>query len=244
MAFNRVILRLKRTVLCDKREQKPNLDSMDIGGPTDVRVIDVSDFLPGLTYHERKQIREEASSGALRLQSLQSHPPLSFPETSLNGSKSRLQSLATGPVQSASTEADAVSSHYPSSDVFPEADSVIAHAATLDAGPGAEFSSASTRSEDDHSAYVVRMKDVEKGERRYSSDASSTRSSDEMDAKDKKHRAGPTHALTLDKEERDIHEDLSATGRGGKDVEVEQIHGNHIVGNSFTTGETKALVAC
>jgi len=27
-------------------------------------------------------------------------------------------------------------------------------------------------------------------------------------------------------------------------VEVEQIHDNHIVGNSFTTGETKVLVAC
>ncbi|KAI4672576.1 uncharacterized protein J4E78_001077 [Alternaria triticimaculans] len=226
---------------------------MDIGGPTDVRVIDVSDFLPGLTYHERKQIREEASSGALRLQSLQSHPPLSFPETSLNGSNSRLQSIATDPVQSASTEADAISSHYPSSDVFPEADSVMAHAAALDAGPGAEFSSASTRSEDEHGADVVRMKDVEKGERRHGRDASSPRSSHEMDAEDKKHRVGPSHALSLnkgtdaanlEKEERDAHKDLSATGRGGKDMEVEQIHNNHIVGSSFTTGETKVLVAC
>ena len=39
MTFNRLILRLKRTLLCDKREQKPNLDNMNIvrtaaGGPS------------------------------------------------------------------------------------------------------------------------------------------------------------------------------------------------------------------
>ena len=104
---------------------------------------------------------------------------------------------------------------------------MIAHAATLDAGPGAEFSSASTRSEDEYSADVVRMRDVENDERRYSSDASSPRSSRQMDAKDKKHRVRPTHASTLDKgsevrdctdagnlekEERDADKDLSATG--------------------------------
>ncbi|KAI4646888.1 hypothetical protein J4E93_005112 [Alternaria ventricosa] len=231
---------------------------MDIGGPTDVRVIDVSDFLPGLTYHQRKQIREEASSGALRLQSLQSHPPLSFPETPLDGSNSGLQSIAPDPVQSASTEADAVSSHYPSSDVFPEADSVIAHAATLDAGPGAEFSSASTRSEDEHSTDVVRMKDVEKGERRYSSDSGSPRSSREMDAKDK-HRIGPRHALTLDKgsevqdstgagilgkKERDADGETSALRRGEMDVEVPHYYNNLNAGNGFTAGETKVLAAC
>jgi len=121
---------------------------------------------------------------------------------------------------------------------------VIAHAATLDAGPGAEVSSASTRSESEHSADVVRMKNVENGERRCSSDSSSPRSSHEKETKDKKHRGGPTHALTLDKEERDAEKDLSATGRGGKDVEVKQIHDNHTVGNIFTTGETKVLVAC
>lgn len=121
---------------------------------------------------------------------------------------------------------------------------MIAHATTLDAGPGAEFSSASAISEDEHSADVVRMKDVENDERRYSSDASSPRSSPQIDAEDKKHRVGPTHVLTLDKEERDADKDLSATGRGGKDVEVEQIHDNHIVGNSYITGETKVLVAC
>ena len=121
---------------------------------------------------------------------------------------------------------------------------MIAHAATLDAGPGAEFSSASTRSEDEHSADVVRMKDVENDERRYSSDASSPRCSHEIDAEDKKHRVGPTHALTLDKEERDADEELSATGRGGQDVEVEHIYDNHIAGNTCITGETKVLVAC
>jgi hypothetical protein len=80
-----------------------------------------------------------------------------------------------------------------------------------------------------------------------------------MDAEDKKHRVGPTHALTLDKspevqnstdaanlekEEGDADEDLSATGRGGKDVEVEHIYDNHIAGNTCITGETKVLVAC
>ena len=136
---------------------------------------------------------------------------------------------------------------------------MIAHAATLDAGPGAKFSSASTRSEDGHSADVVRMKDVENGGRRYSSDSCSPRSSHEMDAKDKKRRVVSTHASTLDKgtkvqdrmdtanlekEDGDADEDLAATGRGGKDVEVEQMRDNHIVGNSCITGETKVLVAC
>ncbi|KAH6882764.1 hypothetical protein BKA58DRAFT_434525 [Alternaria rosae] len=101
MTFNRIIIRIERTLLCDKREPNPNLDNMDIGGLTDVRVIDLSDFLPGLTYRQRKQIQEEASSGALRLQSLQSHPPISIP--SLNGSNLHLQSIATDLVQSAST---------------------------------------------------------------------------------------------------------------------------------------------
>lgn len=148
--------------------------------------------------------------------------------------------------------------------MFPKADSVIAHVVLLDAGPEVVPSSASTKPEDDHSPDIVLMKDVENNERRYSSDSSGVEPISnsplpfhEMNPKDEKNRVEPPHAMTLDKcsevqdsteleklkkEEMDADDDLSATGRGGKDVEVEHIYDNHIVGNSFTTGETKVLV--
>ncbi|KAF1846700.1 uncharacterized protein K460DRAFT_406892 [Cucurbitaria berberidis CBS 394.84] len=79
MAFKDIITKLRRAVLCcSKRKSKI---SLDIGHPTDVRRVDISDALPGLTDAERKYIREKASSDAIHLLGLQSHPP-SHPATS------------------------------------------------------------------------------------------------------------------------------------------------------------------
>jgi hypothetical protein len=49
------------------------------GSPTNVRRVDISDALPGLTDAERKNIREKASSDAIYLLSLQSQPTTSPP---------------------------------------------------------------------------------------------------------------------------------------------------------------------
>ncbi|KAF3039499.1 hypothetical protein E8E12_003403 [Didymella heteroderae] len=73
MAFKDVISKIRRSLLCcSKRERKC---SLDIGSPTDVRRVDISDALPGLTDTERKYIREKASSDAIHLLGLHSHPP-------------------------------------------------------------------------------------------------------------------------------------------------------------------------
>ncbi|KAF1927898.1 uncharacterized protein M421DRAFT_162889 [Didymella exigua CBS 183.55] len=73
MAFKDVILKIQRSFLCcSKRERKCPLD---IGSPTNVRRVDVSGTLPGLTDAERKYIREKVSSDAIHLLGLQSHPP-------------------------------------------------------------------------------------------------------------------------------------------------------------------------
>ncbi|KAH6614048.1 hypothetical protein C7974DRAFT_69606 [Boeremia exigua] len=73
MAFKDIVSRFRRSLLCcNKRERK---SSLDIGSPTNVRVVDVSDALPGLTDAQRKYIREKASSDAIHLLGLQAHPP-------------------------------------------------------------------------------------------------------------------------------------------------------------------------
>ncbi|KAJ8117871.1 hypothetical protein OPT61_g1036 [Boeremia exigua] len=73
MAFKEVISKIQHSLLCcSKRERK---SSLDIGSPTNVRRVDVSDSLPGLTDAQRKYIREKASSDAIHLLGLQSHPP-------------------------------------------------------------------------------------------------------------------------------------------------------------------------
>ncbi|KAJ4368218.1 hypothetical protein N0V83_006574 [Neocucurbitaria cava] len=99
MAFKDIIMKIRRAVLCcSKREHKLSLDIVRTsllmlatrpprisandykGHPTDVRRVDISDALPGLTDAERKYIREKASSDAIHLLGLQSHPP-SHPPT-------------------------------------------------------------------------------------------------------------------------------------------------------------------
>ncbi|KAF2631030.1 hypothetical protein BU25DRAFT_445987 [Macroventuria anomochaeta] len=73
MTFKDVISKIQRSILCySKRERKC---SLDISSPTNVRRVDVSNALPGLTDAERKYIREKASSNAIHLLGLQFHPP-------------------------------------------------------------------------------------------------------------------------------------------------------------------------
>ncbi|KAI8942545.1 hypothetical protein NX059_000605 [Plenodomus lindquistii] len=77
MKFRRVVL------CCSEREEKSSVETvrLEIGRPTDVRRVDVSATLPGLTDAERRYIREKASSDAVHLLGLQSEPP-SHPPTS------------------------------------------------------------------------------------------------------------------------------------------------------------------
>ncbi|KAF9694379.1 hypothetical protein EKO04_007527 [Ascochyta lentis] len=77
MTFKDIVSKVQLSILCCiGRERKR---SLDIGSPTDVRHVDVSDTLPGLTNTERQYIREKASNDAIRLLSLQSHPPSQSP---------------------------------------------------------------------------------------------------------------------------------------------------------------------
>ncbi|CAO2654792.1 Nn.00g115250.m01.CDS01 [Neocucurbitaria sp. VM-36] len=93
MAFKDIITRLRRAVLCcSKRKRKL---SLDIGHPTDVRRVDISDALPGLTDAERKYIREKASSDAIHLLGLQSHPPSHPPTSPPSPTESHSPSIAT-----------------------------------------------------------------------------------------------------------------------------------------------------
>ncbi|KZM25961.1 uncharacterized protein EKO05_0009097 [Ascochyta rabiei] len=73
MPFKDIVSEVRRSILCcvGRDRKRP----LDIGSPTNVRHINVSDTLPGLTDTERKHIREKVSNDAIRLLSLQSHPP-------------------------------------------------------------------------------------------------------------------------------------------------------------------------
>ncbi|KAH7069027.1 hypothetical protein BKA63DRAFT_99782 [Paraphoma chrysanthemicola] len=79
MAFKKTIMKLRRAMLCCSKHDRTH--SMDIGSPTNVRRVDISDALPGLTDSERKYLREKASSDAIHLLGIQSLPP-SHPATS------------------------------------------------------------------------------------------------------------------------------------------------------------------
>lgn len=73
--------KLKRRGFCHLKhytQRKKTLTTLK-GHPTNVRRVDISDALPGLTDTERKYIREKASSDAIHLLGLQSHPPTSPP---------------------------------------------------------------------------------------------------------------------------------------------------------------------
>ncbi|KAF1955855.1 hypothetical protein CC80DRAFT_548920 [Byssothecium circinans] len=73
MAFKDVMMKVRRIILCGRKEERK--PSLEIGCPTDVRRMDISDTIPGLTSADKKMIKERASNDAIRLFSLQSHPP-------------------------------------------------------------------------------------------------------------------------------------------------------------------------
>ncbi|OAL54335.1 hypothetical protein IQ07DRAFT_595859 [Pyrenochaeta sp. DS3sAY3a] len=79
MTLKDIIMKLRWSLLCcSQRERK---SSLDIGPPTNVCRVDISDALPGLTDAERKYIREKASSDAIHLLSLQSRPSSRSPSS-------------------------------------------------------------------------------------------------------------------------------------------------------------------
>ncbi|KAJ4312627.1 hypothetical protein N0V94_007354 [Neodidymelliopsis sp. IMI 364377] len=92
MAFKDVISKIQRSILCCSKREK-----LDIGSPTDVRRVDVSDALPGLTDAERKYIREKASSDAIHLLGLQSHSPSHPPSEAATAPPSPEHSLRREP---------------------------------------------------------------------------------------------------------------------------------------------------
>ncbi|KAG9194654.1 hypothetical protein G6011_04689 [Alternaria panax] len=199
MAFKGFIARLKQNLLCDKHERKPNLD---IGEPTNVRVIDVSESLPGLTDAQRKQIREEASSGALRLQDIRSQPPTSPP--SPNDFDAHRTSVATDTAESVSTHTEIISL-YSFSDVSPEesAMAMVARNTTFENLPSS-VSTSPRRKQRAYSPLPMRVKSMWNSKGRYSSDSngkeniSHSSSINETSLKDKRLDADSSHVLKIE----------------------------------------------
>jgi hypothetical protein len=195
---------------------------------------------------------------------------MSFP--SLNGSNPQLQPVAIDSVQCASVHAEGTSTHYPSSDAFPETASEEApeevFVAPLNIAFSDSFSSVFTppqEANDQHSPYLVRIKSEEKNAWRRSNqcagkeDISHSPSSDEPNLQDDIDRVESSHTLSLgadsdirdnadvtglEKEERAAEEGTSAATRAGEDIEAEYICDSDIVGEGFTTGKRELLVAC
>ncbi|KAF1919588.1 hypothetical protein BDU57DRAFT_536552 [Ampelomyces quisqualis] len=73
MLLKKAIMKVRRAILCCRsHKRKP---SLDIGSPTNVRHVPITDSLPGLTDSERLYIREKASSDAIHLLGLHTSPP-------------------------------------------------------------------------------------------------------------------------------------------------------------------------
>ncbi|PSN62018.1 hypothetical protein BS50DRAFT_638604 [Corynespora cassiicola Philippines] len=73
MAIRNLIAKIRRAILCCRKEETKAC--MEIGSPTDVRRMDAGEGMPGLSDEDRRLIREKVSNDAIRLLSLQSHPP-------------------------------------------------------------------------------------------------------------------------------------------------------------------------
>ncbi|PVI02499.1 hypothetical protein DM02DRAFT_727157 [Periconia macrospinosa] len=73
MAFRGIMKRIRRVILCGKGEEakKP----LEIGSPTDVRRMDFSEALPGLTEADSKFIREKTANDDIHLITFQPHAP-------------------------------------------------------------------------------------------------------------------------------------------------------------------------
>ncbi|KAF1839499.1 hypothetical protein BDW02DRAFT_486894 [Decorospora gaudefroyi] len=124
MTFKSTILKLRHSLLCcNKHERRPSLDIVRLpypapptlhqkpptnqsqGSPTNVRHIDISDALPGLTETQRAHIREKASADAIRLLSLHSHPPTAPPSpTNPSTASSSLREPSTTLLNAASKD--------------------------------------------------------------------------------------------------------------------------------------------
>ncbi|KAJ4296842.1 hypothetical protein N0V90_006890 [Kalmusia sp. IMI 367209] len=88
MGFENIMEKFRRFLLCCSKVERKR--SLDIGSPTDVRRMDITEGMPNLTEADAKIIREEASHDAIRLLSLQSHPPTQPPSPTSLKNKSPL----------------------------------------------------------------------------------------------------------------------------------------------------------
>ncbi|KAF2688210.1 hypothetical protein K458DRAFT_176554 [Lentithecium fluviatile CBS 122367] len=100
MTFNDVLKKVQRIILCDRKDERKA--SLEIGSPTDVRRIGVSEGMPGLSDTDKKYIRKKAPNDAIRLLSLQSRPPIR--PFSLPPSRSRSPSSSHTPTSPTSRE--------------------------------------------------------------------------------------------------------------------------------------------
>ncbi|CAE7201346.1 hypothetical protein PTNB73_05920 [Pyrenophora teres f. teres] len=214
MTFRDIIAKFQKSILCCTRHERKR--SLSIGSPTDVRIIDISDSLPGLTDAQRRQIREKASNDAIRLLSLQSHLP-TMPPSPTATSHPPTPSLPTNPFQtnSLSSPTKTITSTAPSSR---EPSMALLNAASKDLPSSVPTPPRRTHKED--SPPAMRMKSMWHSERRYSSDSSGE---DEVPYKTLHKKAGES-AMTLnlewdweDKKERaDSPRTLSLAGEDGE----------------------------
>jgi len=189
---------------------------MSKGGPTDVRVIDVSDSLPGLTDAQRKQIREEASSGALRLQSMEPQPLTSPPSS--KHSDTRHPSVPTNTLGSLSSNTETIS-HHSFAGMSPK-EHVVAPLDTAPKNLSSNVSASRRRKRKDYSPTATRMKSTWSSDRPYSSGSSGedeiSRSShsNAMGIELKKLGTESPHALDIDKGDH-----VQDSAHGAKEVE-------------------------
>ncbi|KNG47065.1 betaine aldehyde dehydrogenase 2 [Stemphylium lycopersici] len=141
------------------------------GGPTDVRRVDISESLPGLTDVQRKQIRKKASSDAACLKSLRSHPPIiaispvvpntptPAPTTSPNPHR-----VGSQPINTFSEQLSSVICFYE-----PTISTSLSNAASKDEPSNLPTPPRLLHKEDDLPA--MRMKSMWKSDKRYNSDS-------------------------------------------------------------------------
>ncbi|KAI1591873.1 hypothetical protein PtrEW13061_004220 [Pyrenophora tritici-repentis] len=210
MTFRDIVGKFRNSFLCCTKHERKR--SLSIGSPTDVRIIDISDSLPGLIDAQRRQIREKASTDAIRLLSLQSHPPTTPPSPTAT-SHPPTPSLPTNPFQATSPSSPTTTSSTAPS--FREPSTILLNAASKDLPMSVATPPHHTHKED--SPPAMRMKNMWHSERRYSSDSSGE---DEVPYKTLHKKAGES-AMTLnsewdweDKKERaDSPRTLSLTGK-------------------------------
>ncbi|KAF2451215.1 hypothetical protein P171DRAFT_478264 [Karstenula rhodostoma CBS 690.94] len=116
MGFKNAVKKIKRTLLCCRKEKKKPL--LKIRPTTDVRRMDITEGMPDLTEADAKLIQEKATHDAYRLLSLQSHPPTqpatpTDPDPDPFASSAALSPTRTDPFASAAPSAAASTTHLP-----------------------------------------------------------------------------------------------------------------------------------